>query len=111
MRRLGRDLGPRDILITAVRARMRAVGMNPYRYVGLSRNGTVPLEEGLVEMERREAEGYEPPPRTGGCPECGSLRAKWRPGDLTPTGRYRLQCSNCGHRFTKSAKFMAEPDE
>jgi hypothetical protein len=99
------SLGPRDFLITGLRVKMKAVGMNPYRYAGLSRNGEIPLEEGIAEMERREASGYRRPTK-GGCPKCGSLDARWSEGNFTPTGRYRLQCADCGHAFTKAPKFV-----
>lgn len=75
---------------------MKAIGMNPYQYSGLSARGRIPLEVGLSELERREATGA-----TGLCPRCGAGQAKWSEGDVTPSGRYRLTCQSWSHRFTK----------
>lgn len=53
----------RDTPITMLRWRMKAVGMNPYRYEQLSARGTIPLEEGLQELARREAGARSKAPR------------------------------------------------
>lgn len=99
-------LGPRDTLITLLRWQMRAFGMNPYRYEGLSRTGKIPLSERMAELERRKATGHRPAPKTGGCPKCGNMSVTWMEGDITPTGRYRVRCRSCDHRFTKDPKFL-----
>jgi hypothetical protein len=91
----------RDIPITMLRWRMKAVGMNPYQYEALSAKGKLPLEQGLRELARREAQNA-----SGLCPKCGGGPAKWTEGDVTPTGRYRLTCTKCHHRFTKDPRFL-----
>lgn len=106
-----RGLGPRDTLITLLRRQMKAFGMNPYRYEGLSRTGTIPLKEGMAELERRKATGYRPVPKTDGCPKCGSVLVIWAEGDVTPSGRFRLKCKSCGQRFTKDPKFLKLTEE
>lgn len=102
MRRRGIG-GPRDTLITVLRWRMKAAGMNPYQYQGLSRRGTKPLKEGMDELTRREASGSSRPL----CPKCGGPNATGHEEDVTPTGRQRLTCASCGHRFTKDPKFLS----
>ncbi len=57
MRRRGIG-GPRDTLITVLRWRMKAAGMSPYQYQGLSRRGTKPLKEGMDELAGREAKRF-----------------------------------------------------
>jgi hypothetical protein len=105
MPRRGPRLGPRDTFITLLRRQMRAFGMNPYRYQGLSATGSVPLGEGVAELERRKA-GSQPMRKSDGCPKCGSLVVVWIEGDITPGGRHRLRCNSCGHRFTKDPRFL-----
>lgn len=102
MRRRGIG-GPRDTLITVLRWRMKAAGMNPYQYQGLSRRGTKTLKEGMDELARREARGTSRPL----CPKCGSPNATGKEGDTTPTGRQRLTCPSCGQRFTKDPKLLS----
>ncbi len=100
MRRRGIG-GARDTLITVLRWLMKAAGMNPYRSRALTPRCQDP--QGGNARAR-------PPGSTrfaaATLPECGSP-ATCKERDITPSGRQRLTCTSCAHRFSKNPKFLS----